>query len=405
MIKLYFTDIEKAITFVTNRHNYHHGFEHFAKYMASIGNPQDQFRSIHIAGTNGKGSTTNYLKDILRHSGYKVGTFTSPHLISHLDRIRIDDKWIMADTFLFYLNEYLDDILKFELSMFEIDMLIASLYFKDEKVDIAIIETGLGGRLDSTNVLNYPLVDAIVSIGYDHMDRLGNTLEKIAREKAGIIKKDAKVVIGNMPKYLEDVIKAYAKNNHIFNNNYEFNLDKLIVDGKAYPFNSKALYQRHNMAMALNIVRILSDFKINYDGLDEVLLKSSWAGRFEILDNYLPIIIDGAHNQLGIRALISSLQEYDKEFNIIFAAMKDKEPLKLLEDLKVIAKRIIVTKIDMERCEKLDAYPDMYFKYADFKEAIDFGISLKEPLVICGSLYFISDARKYLLEKANLSKK
>ena len=405
MIKLYFTDIEKAITFVTNRHNYHHGFEHFAKYMASIGNPQDQFRSIHIAGTNGKGSTTNYLKDILRHSGYKVGTFTSPHLISHLDRIRIDDKWIMADTFLFYLNEYLDDILKFELSMFEIDMLIASLYFKDEKVDIAIIETGLGGRLDSTNVLNYPLVDAIVSIGYDHMDRLGDTLEKIAREKAGIIKKGSRVLIGNMPDYLKDVIKAYAKNNHIFYNNFEFSLNKLIVDGRAYPFVLKALYQKHNMAMALNIVRILPDFIINYNDLDKVLLKSNWAGRFEIFDDDLPIIIDGAHNQMGIDVLVNSLETYNKSFNIIFAAMKDKNPLILLEKLKKVAKRIIVTQIDMERCLKVDAYPDMYFKYVNFKEAIDFGISLNEPLVICGSLYFISDARKYLLEKANLSKK
>lgn len=401
VINLQFTDIEQAIAFVTKRHNFQHGLAHFACYMASIDDPQDQFKSVHIAGTNGKGSVTNYLKDILRHSGYKVGTFTSPHLINHRDRIRINDEWIDPSSFLYYLNKYLDDIIKWELSMFEIDMLIMSAYFKDQQVDIAIVETGLGGRLDSTNVLHHPLVDAIVTIGYDHMDRLGNTLEKIAQEKAGIIKKDAQVVIGTMEPWLKMAIMAKAQCNHIHHNVYTYLDDTLWVAGQGYKFTSKALYQRHNLAMALNIARILPGFALKYEGLAAVLAKSNWAGRFEIMQEEPLIIIDGAHNLPGIRELKRSLMAYDQPFNIIFAALRDKDPLALIKELEPVAAELIVTQFPFYRCCPIANYPDKYLKFLDFKDAIAHGITMKKPLLICGSLYFISEARNYLLKKCH----
>lgn len=402
VINLQFTNIEQAINFVSNRRNFQHGFAHFARFMASINDPQDQFKSVHIAGTNGKGSVTNYLKDILRHSGYKVGTFTSPHLISHLDRIRINDEWISPSAFLYYLNKYLDDIIKWELSMFEIDMLIMSTYFRDQQVDIAIVETGLGGRLDSTNVLHHPLADAIVTIGYDHMDRLGDTLEKIAKEKAGIIKKNAQVIIGKMDPWLENVIMAKARCNHIHHNVYEFQGDTLWVDGRGYKFTNKALYQRHNLAMALNIAKNLPGFVIKYDGLSAVLAKSNWAGRFEIMQEDPLIIIDGAHNLPGIMELKRSITALDQPFNIIFAALRDKDPLSLVRELEPIADELIVTQFPFYRCCPIEDYPDKYAKFADFTAAIEQGIKMKKPLLICGSLYFISDVRNYLLKKCHI---
>ncbi|MCI5772941.1 MAG: Mur ligase family protein [Erysipelotrichaceae bacterium] len=397
-----FINIDEALAFVTNRHNFKHGLAHFKAYMAKIGNPQDQLRVVHIAGTNGKGSVTNYLKDILVHSGYKVGTFTSPHLISHLDRIRINGNWIEETAFLKYLNHYIDDIIAWDLSMFEIDMVIMCRYFLDQQVDIAIIETGLGGRLDFTNIFKQPMVDAIVTIGFDHTDRLGDTLEKIASEKAGIIQKGAKVVIGDMPLYLKKVIMAYAKDNVIYHNEHSYHEGQVWVGKKGYSLASKAFYQRHNLAMALNIARHLQDFKIKEAGLNEALLKSNWAGRFEIMQQQPLIIIDGAHNVSGINALKLSLTSYQQRFNILFAGLKDKDPVQLVSILEDVAQEIIVTQFPFYRCLNVEAYPDKYRKFYKYEDALAYVLAQNNPLVICGSLYFISEARAYLTKIAQV---
>ena len=196
-----FNDINSAIDYVINRRNMNLGLENFKKIMSSLGNPQDDFKVIHVAGTNGKGSTISIIRDVLMFNGFKIGTFTSPHLITHQDRIRINNINISDEKFIYYLNKYYDLIEENNLSMFEIDTLIMSVYFKESNIDYGIIETGIGGRLDCTNIFNNPLVSVITTIGFDHIDRLGDTLDKIAYEKAGIIKENSNVVVG----YLNDL--------------------------------------------------------------------------------------------------------------------------------------------------------------------------------------------------------
>ena len=162
------TTIQEAVDWITARHNFHHGFDHFQRFMASQGDPQDQLRAIHVAGTNGKGSTVSYLASVLREAGYTVGTFTSPHLVAHQDRIRIQERWIDDATFVRCVDTYRDLLEQWDLAMFEIDFFFACLWFIEQKVDIAVIEVGLGGLLDSTNTLRHPLCSVIVSIGLDH---------------------------------------------------------------------------------------------------------------------------------------------------------------------------------------------------------------------------------------------
>ena len=194
-----FTEVDQALEWVMSRHGHSHDPEEMKQILAEAGSPQNTFGTVHAAGTNGKGSFVNYLSDILISQGRKTGMFTSPHLISHLDRIRIDGKWIPGETFMAYLNRYYDLITEQNLSMFEIDVLIAFSWFRDEHVDIAVIECGLGGRYDSTNVLDKPELSVITTVGFDHMERLGDTLGKIAWQKAGIIRDDSRILAGNIP--------------------------------------------------------------------------------------------------------------------------------------------------------------------------------------------------------------
>ena len=156
------TTIQEAVDWITALHNFHHGFDHFQRFMASQGDPQDQLRTIHVAGTNGKGSTVSYLANVLREAGYTVGTFTSPHLVAHQDRIRIQERLIDDATFVRYVDTYRDLLEQWDLAMFEIDFFFACLWFIEQKVDIAVIEVGLGGLLDSTNTLRHPLCSVIV---------------------------------------------------------------------------------------------------------------------------------------------------------------------------------------------------------------------------------------------------
>ena len=165
----------------------------FKLCMETLGNPQYQLKCLHVAGTNGKGSTTNYLRSVLQEAGYKVGSFTSPHLTVHNDRIRINDCNISDEVLLQYANRFVEVWEEFDLSMFEIDTLISFFYFIDEKVDFVIFEVGMGGRLDATNVI-IPMVSIITNIGFDHMSSLGNTYALIAGEKAGIVKEEVALI-------------------------------------------------------------------------------------------------------------------------------------------------------------------------------------------------------------------
>lgn len=388
-----FSNIDDAIAFVCARRKVKHGLEVFKKIMADLGNPQDSYASIHVAGTNGKGSVTWYLKDILEHSGYKCGTFTSPHLIAHQDRIRINGEWIDDGFFLRTLNEYYNIIVDNELSMFEIDMMIACLYFKEQGVDYAIFECGIGGRLDITNVLNHPLSCVIVSIGYDHMDMLGDSLESIAQEKAGIIKPGSKVFIGDMADNLKAIIGLRADNGQVYENDYKVVDDYLLVGDMKIDVCNKVDYQRHNLALALNVIDNI-DVKINKDGLSDVLKDSVWAGRFEKVCDDPLVVIDGAHNRQGISALIHEIKKDNDKYVVLFAGLKDKNVNELCNMLKPFVDKLVVTEFDFYRCQRIEDYVGVEEMFKNYEDALRYVMGLNKKVLVCGSLYFISEIRK-----------
>lgn len=399
-----FTDIQQAINWVTSRRKSDHHFGDFSAYLASKGNPQLQLKCIHVAGTNGKGSTTNYLRNILQQKGYKVGWFTSPHLVTHLDRIRINDDNIDSAYFLQMVNQYYDEFIQQDLSMFEIDMFISIYYFLDKQVDYCVYEVGLGGRLDSTNVIR-PLVAVITNIEMDHMAILGDNITKIAYEKAGIIKDNIPVVTFEKKPEALDVFKEICQKHHseliltsdIKNLNID---DHLEYDYKDYhvSLNTLASYQSLNSSLAIETSEVLNryyDFGISKQ---EILtgLDTFWLGRFEKMSADPLVYVDGAHNENGIDKLCQSLDFIKRDKVIIFSALADKEYHKMLK--KLISKgEVVVTQFENSRstsAENLALGFDVKV-IDDYRQAIQYGLASNKMVIITGSLYFVSLVREY----------
>ncbi len=403
-----FTEVDKALEWVMSRHGHSHDPEEMKQFLASAGSPQNTFGTVHAAGTNGKGSFVNYLSDILISQGKKTGMFTSPHLISHLDRIRVNGQWITGKTFMEYLNRYYDLIMEHDLSMFEIDVLIAFSWFRDEQVDIAVIECGLGGRYDSTNVLDQPELSVITTVGFDHMERLGDTLGKIAWHKAGIIHDDARVLAGNIPDEAMAVIEQEAINHHA---RLYRPLDYLpgennsiIISGEAYEMSSDALYQRENAVLALSAARLL-DIDISAPEVKNAIKTSLWKGRFETVSEHPRVILDGAHNTHGVAALIGSLETVQRPLVCVFAALRDKQGAMMAEMLAGACDRLIVTEFEMYRADHAQTYLVKGAELVpDWKEAIAKAkkyAGKDGTAVITGSLYFISVVREYLMSESD----
>ena len=403
-----FNDIQSFIDYTTNRMNKgRFSLDHFKALLESLGNPQHQLKTVHIAGTNGKGSTTNYLRAILQASGLRVGTFTSPHLEVHNDRIRINDVYISDEQLLYYGNRFAELIEENNLSMFEIDTLIAIQYFLDQDVDIALFEVGLGGRLDATNVI-MPLVSLITTIGFDHMDILGNTLALISMEKAGIVKDGVPLYTSEDKPECLDVFKQICiERNAKFNTIKEaqnielkhgitFSYDQLLIH-----LNTSALYQVKNASLAIEGARYLSNyFEINDDNIINGLKDTQWKGRFELVSTNPHIIIDGAHNTHGVSALVESARYLPKPLVIVFSALRDKETDAMLDDLLSIADEVIVTEFEFYRAASLEMLRHgNVLAIQDNHEAIRKGIalSLNGTCLITGSLYFISQVRQTIL--------
>lgn len=399
-----FQEINTAIDFLESRKNMTLGIESLKDALSTLGNPQNDIKCIHIAGTNGKGSTTNFTRSILQEAGYKVGTFTSPHLIHHNDRLRINDVDISDEKLLFYINKTEPLWEKYQLSMFEIDMLISILYFIDEKVDYIIYEVGLGGRLDATNVI-VPLVSGITNVDFDHMNILGNTLSEIAFEKAGIIKEGVPVITTEVKEEVLNVFKDIADQKHatltildspeieMGNKSFVLKMEEDIL------MENQGIYQKDNANLAIQLVTSLQ-LDIPFSSIKKGIEMTHWAGRFEeILPN---VYLDGAHNDQGMSRLIESLDMLDKPWTVVFTALLDKSHHEMLMKLSKKVDNLIVTEFDFYRAEKAEVLAEdldvLIIK--DYKEAIEKGLELKEKgtLLITGSLYFISDARSYLLE-------
>lgn len=316
----------------------------------ALGNPEKRIKTIHIAGTNGKGSTSHMLAAILQEAGYKTGLYTSPHLYDFGERIRINGEMINQDFVIDFVEKTKPLCASIEPSFFELTVAMAFEYFADEKVDIAVIETGLGGRLDSTNVIT-PEISIITNIGYDHMNLLGNTLPEIAAEKAGIIKTGVPVVIGEsiaatMPVFLNkaesvDAPIYFAETSFqvSFNNDAE-NTHKTCTAVNLHNKNSiilnpdlKGAYQQKNIRTVLTAVELLKEKgyavsdEIIRKALSKVSLLTGLHGRWEIIQQQPAIILDVAHNEDGIRMILQQLNaEYPgSKLHFILGFVKDKD--------------------------------------------------------------------------------
>ncbi|MEP7263141.1 MAG: folylpolyglutamate synthase/dihydrofolate synthase family protein [Bacteroidota bacterium] len=327
------------------------------KICNRLGNPQQYIKCIHIAGTNGKGSVSNMFASVLQEAGYRTGLYTSPHLKDFRERIRIDGKMISKKYICSFVEKYQRDFEKIQPSFFEMTVGLAFQYFHEKKVDIAVIETGLGGRLDSTNVIT-PLISVITNIGYDHMNLLGNTLSKIAKEKAGIIKKDIPVILGEEKKETINIFRSTASKQHaplyIASKNYKATVSpdsdskkKELLIADIY-LNKKLRYKKLNMDLTghyqlkncctvLQSMEVLKEFlpvseKHIRKGLSNVALNTGFEGRWQILSKKPLTIADTGHNIDGIKEVVLMLkkQKY-KKLHFVLGMVNDKDISSILK--------------------------------------------------------------------------
>lgn len=402
-----FDNINDALNYIESKRK-KRSIDDFRKTLNDCGILMKQKNMIHIAGTNGKGSTVNYLRSILNAHGYKVGTFTSPYLICHNDRIRVDDEPISDELLLYYINKYYDVIEKDGLSMFEIDVLIMLDYFQEIDLDYRIIETGIGGLHDKTNVID-PIVTAITNIGMDHTDQLGDNIYDIINEKMGIIKPGQIFVTseskGTILARLQEqcdamsakmvVVPDYQVSRYPFRFNYK---DMTFV------LKGQGIYQVTNARLALTIASKL--IKLHPDETIKAIEEACWKGRYETLpyeDIY--ISIDGAHNVPGIHSLIQTLSVKDeKNISIVFSCLADKDMDVMLDLLLKEGYTVYLTSFNDDRAispKSIKPREGMIITES-FQEAIKTAYLKKTHIVVTGSLHFISKVRKYLvdLEKA-----
>lgn len=302
--------------------------------LNDLDNPQKNQKWIHIGGTNGKGSTSSMLASIFTANGYKTGLYTSPHLIDFRERIRIDGQCISKEFVISFTNKIQDSIERIHPSFFEITVAMAFEYFKVEGIDIGIIEVGLGGRLDSTNIIT-PILSAITSIGMDHMDLLGNTLEAIALEKAGIIKSHSTYFLGEMPTSAENVIDNYANTQNAVKQPLIEVPTNWILECEL-----KGKYQASNIQLVFSIFNYLKSkgFKLADDtslrAISKVNQYSGLRGRWEVISNEPLTICDTGHNEDGIRFIVNQLAEIRKPLQNLFfvwGMVKEKDSSKILK--------------------------------------------------------------------------
>ncbi|WP_332647150.1 bifunctional folylpolyglutamate synthase/dihydrofolate synthase [Lysinibacillus sp. 54212] len=391
------------------------------KILASLGNPEKGTKFIHFAGSNGKGSTLNATREILMSHGLTVGAFISPHLERANERITINKNQISDEDFVRISNsiatvvqERLDG--KFP-SFFEFVTCIAFQYFAENDIDVALMETGIGGRLDSTNVLT-PEVSVITTISLEHTEMLGDTYAKVASEKAGIIKNRKPVVIGVENVEARKVMRETAEKMNAPFYAYGEQIHIQNIDAKSQSFNYNGIgrieslclkmagvHQMMNAALAITAAKLFLP-TIQEETIRRALSQASWEGRFERLGDQ--VILDGAHNPEGTGALLNTLQQTEpaKKYKFIYAALQDKDhgtSIRLMDD---VAEAMNFTSISLPRAasaESLAEHSNHTNKRANpnWQELISeqlANLQQNELLIITGSLYFIAEARQFLQE-------
>jgi len=291
-------------------------------FCGELKNPQKKIASIHVGGTNGKGSTSHIISSILQEAGYKVGLYTSPHLKNFTERIRINGEEVSRNFVVDFITKNKHFLEKQQLSFFEMTVGMAFEYFATQHVDIAIIEVGLGGRLDSTNII-HPEVAVITNIGYDHMQFLGDTLPEIAFEKAGIIKQNTPIIIGEKQDAVVDVF---------INKATQMNADIYFASDKKYDYKSDLLgsYQEKNISTAIHAVNVLKDYVISEShiikGLKNVVQNTNFRGRWQILQHKPLVICDTAHNREGLSYVMNQLASLSfNKLHMVLGVVNDKK--------------------------------------------------------------------------------
>jgi dihydrofolate synthase/folylpolyglutamate synthase len=359
-----------------------------------LNNPHKKFKSIHVAGTNGKGSSCHMLASVLQESGYKVGLFTSPHLKDFRERIRINGKEITKQFVISFIKDHQDFLEENRLSFFEMTVGMCFSYFEKQQVDIAIIEVGLGGRLDSTNIIT-PQISLITNIGLDHTDILGDTLSKIAFEKAGIIKNNIPVVISEYQKETYPVFEEIAKQN---------NAKIILAENTEVNFKTDLLgdYQLDNIKGVVTVLNHLKGFRTSKNsikkGLLNVVKNTALKGRWHILNDSPKTILDTAHNKEGLEIVLNQIKkEKYKQLHIVLGVVKEKNLTAILPLFPKDAKyyfccpkidRGLDAKILQEEASKFNLSGTVFNSVIEaYNEAMN--ISNNEDLVYVGGSTFV----------------
>lgn len=428
---------EEALKYISDTYKFGSklGLDNIKKLTELLGNPQDKYKIIHIAGTNGKGSTSNMTHDVLMASGYKVGLFISPYLQEFTERIQINKKHIDKESLsriTGLVKEKVEIMIKEghnHPTEFEIVTAIGFKYFEEQNIDFLVLEVGLGGRFDATNAISNSLISVITSISYDHTEYLGDTLEKIAFEKAGIIKENNDVVIYPQEQNIVDVIceQAKLKNSrvHLVNkDNIKLihtdiegqtltYLDKSIFNLENFKINLLGEHQIYNCLTVLKILELLKEkgYNITEDSIRNGLLSCKFIGRFEVIHKDPIIILDGGHNINGVEYFVKAIKRYfgDKKIILFYGMLKDKRPEIVLDYLIDISKEIYTLTPNNPRAiaandlANLIKDKDSTIKVKalnSYEEILPIVKSAhKDECIACvGSLYMIGDIRTLLVK-------
>ena len=388
-----------------------------------LGNPEKNFRSIHIAGTNGKGSTSHMIASVLQSAGYITGLYTSPHLKDFRERIKINGEWIIDDFVTDFVERMQPMIEKIEPSFFEMTVAMAFEYFKVRRVDVAVIETGLGGRLDSTNIIQ-PLLSVVTNIGWDHMNILGDSLEKIAIEKAGIIKESTPVVIGEAEGDIRAVFENKAAHMHapiLFATeqfhaiDWQYSDHELVVEvakngteeKNFYHLDLPGIYQAKNLITTLTTITALEKSGFHFydsqikNGIRNTRRQTGLHGRWEVIHQKPTVILDVAHNADGVLELLKQIELIEpKHLHIIIGLVKDKEVNRVLSLLPKHA-QYYFTQAQIPRAlpaqQLYEAALEFNLKGESFDEVnaalkIAMTKAAKEDLIlVCGSVFVVGE--------------
>ena len=383
------------------------GNAQLARLLHAAGDPQDKLNIVHIAGTNGKGSTAAMLHAIFTREGYKTGMFTSPFIEVFNERIQINGENIPDNE----LAEYTERVKKLMeeneayVSEFAFITAIAFLYFYEQSCDYVILETGMGGALDATNIVKKPLLCVLTSISMDHMEYLGDTIEKIAQEKCGIIKEGVPVV--SYPnEAVRPIIEAAAEEKNaplVFAGEPEQCKDGFIYEGKQYELSLKGEYQPKNAAVVLEARSVLNKCGVRlseravYDGLKN----AAWPARYEFVREN--VVIDGGHNSDGVHELVKTLKADGRGIIAVTAMMADKSVSECMTEIASCAKTVYCTELTIPRCMRAAELASYAGEKAIIEPSVEKAISAAAAeagdtalVCICGSLYLAGEARKIL---------